>query len=444
MNPHSEAQLQTSSNHPALQEHPAKLFVETTSRCNLSCFMCVKQTGEGCVEEGDLTPELFSFLEPAFPHLEALILNGVGEPLLNPQLEGFIRRGKELMPEKGWVGFQTNGLLLDHDRALSLTAAGLDRICLSVDTVSPDTFRRVREGGELSAVETAFSALGAARTRSGGPDLQVGVEFVLMRHNLQELPAAIAWAANRGATFAIVTHLLPYDQKHASQRAYDTCTDAAIELFDIWQKKAKSEGVNILRYFEVVWKYSKTPEEKRIVHFVEKMKTEAEKRHTVLDLKKLIGLDRALPDEVATVFDRAWDVAEKTGLDLRLPEIVPKEDRTCHFIEDGGAFVSWDGGVHPCYFLWHSYSCFASGWTQFVKPKVFGNLADRGIHEIWNDGAFRSFRESVLTYDYPYCASCKVAPCDYVQTDAFEHDCHIKGEPCGSCLWCMGLFQCLR
>ena len=54
------------------------------------------------------------------------------------------------------------------------------------------------------------------------------------------------------------------------------------------------------------------------------------------------------------------------------------------------------------------------------------------------------FRRNVIGYDYPYCINCRLAPCDYVQTEAFEQDCHVKGEPCGSCLWCMGLYQCLR
>jgi hypothetical protein len=79
-----------------------------------------------------------------------------------------------------------------------------------------------------------------------------------------------------------------------------------------------------------------------------------------------------------------------------------------------------------------------------VQPKVFGNLGDQGILEIWNAPAFRSFRENVLAYDYPVCSSCTLAPCDYVQTDEFEQDCHIGNVPCGACLWCMGMFQCLR
>jgi hypothetical protein len=79
-----------------------------------------------------------------------------------------------------------------------------------------------------------------------------------------------------------------------------------------------------------------------------------------------------------------------------------------------------------------------------VHPKVFGKLAEGGILEIWNDREFRAFRENVVKYDYPYCSSCSLAPCDYVQTEEFEQDYHIRNVQCGSCMWCMGVFQCMR
>jgi MoaA/NifB/PqqE/SkfB family radical SAM enzyme len=137
-------------------------------------------------------------------------------------------------------------------------------------------------------------------------------------------------------------------------------------------------------------------------------------------------------------------VARQHGMELRLPGITLREKRRCSFVEEGGAFVSWEGNVSPCYFLWHRYSCFASNWLQQVQPKVFGNLAQQGILQVWNDPAFRAFREDVLAYDYPNCTSCTLAPCDYVQTEDFQQDCHIKDVPCGACLWCTGVFQCLR
>lgn len=428
----------------ALRDHPSKLFVEVTTRCNFSCAMCVKQSDAGCMPEGDLPVALFEALAPAFPRLEALVLNGVGEPLLHPHLEEMIRRARNGMPKEGWVGFQTNGVLLSRARAVSLASAGLDRVCISIDAVSPETFRKVREGGEMEGVERALAALADAKVRCGRPDLQVGVEYVVQQGNLRELPAALRWAARRGAAFAIVSHVLPYDMHHGKVTAFDTNTDEAIAIFREWEKRAERDGSELHRYFDILWKYRKSPGEKKVLDFVRSMKDEALRRGISLDMKKLLRVDWDRIRDVSEVFEEARKVAADEGLDLRLPGVSLREKRSCDFVEEGGAFVSWEGSVSPCYFLWHRYSCFAHGWQQSVRPKVFGKLSDRGILEIWNDAGFRSFRENVLKYDYPYCSSCSMAPCDYVQTDEFVQDCHIRDIPCGSCLWCMGVFQCLR
>src|SRR6266704_522057 len=244
---------------PSLRAYPAKLFVEVTTRCNLGCFMCVKQT-DGCgMTEGDLTPEIFAALEPAFPNLEALVLNGVGEPLLNPHLETFIRRAKSLMPAAGWIGFQSNGLLLSVSRAFSLVEAGLDKICLSIDAASPETFRKVREGGEITEIGRAFAALAAAKERCNRPEVRVGIEFVAMRSNLGELPAALRWAAEQGASFAIVTHVLPYEDQHAAESAYISCTDEAIALFNEYNGEAKRQGLDLNGYFQARWRFARNP-----------------------------------------------------------------------------------------------------------------------------------------------------------------------------------------
>jgi putative metalloenzyme radical SAM/SPASM domain maturase len=439
--------LEPSATNPqpcALRPHPTKLFVETTTRCNLRCFMCVKQA-DGCgISEGDLAPATFAALEPVLPTAEALILNGIGEPLLHTGLEGFITKAKTLMPADSWVGFQSNGLLLDDARALTLLQAGLDKICLSLDAVSPSTYKRIREGGQILAVEHAFAAIAKARTALGNTSFQLGIEFVVMPSNMQELPAVLSWAAAQGAAFAIVTHALPYVEAKTTSLTYETCSAEAIDLFRKWQGIAAAEDADLYLYPRIIWKFSKTDEDLKVVGFVERMKADAEQNGIYLDLKKLFALDLAHIERTAQVFAAARETAEACGIDLKLPELLLKEERRCDFVEEGGMFVSWDGEVFPCYFLWHHYHCYASGWRQTVKPRSFGNLAEKGALEIWNTGAFQAFRENVIRYDYPYCASCSLAPCDYVQTDDFEQDCHINAEPCGSCLWCMGIFQCLR
>lgn len=390
--------------------------------------------------------ETFNALEKALPHAEALILNGVGEPLLHPDIENFIVKAKKLMPRDSWVGFQSNGLLIDDQRANSLLEAGLDKICISVDSVTPEKLKKLREGAEISNLCNAFDALIKAKLSVDKPEFQIGVEIVVMRSNLTELPDTLHWAAKRGATFALVSNVLPYDREHAGEAIYEPCSGKAIDIFNKWRDKAAKEGVNLHHYPSITtgWWFTQSAVEEKIKALVEKMKADAEQQKVYLDLKKLFKLDTTLINQAYEIFAKAEQVAQKDGLELTLPEIVLKETRSCDFIEDGSAFISWQGDVHPCYFLWHGYHCFASGWDQMVKPKIFGNINNQPILDIWNSEKFKTFRKNVTYYDYPYCSSCGLAPCNYIQTEEFEQDCHISEEPCGSCLWCMGLFHCLR
>ena len=168
----------------------SRLFVEVTTSCNLQCDMCVKQDGSGGIADGSMSPQTFDALAPAFPHLDSLVLNGIGEPLLHPQLEEFIARARPLLPGRATIGFQSNGMLLTEERARSLVAAGLDRICLSLDAASHESFRALRRGGELQGVAAALAHLGRARADRPGRELRIGIEFVLRRDNIAELPAA--------------------------------------------------------------------------------------------------------------------------------------------------------------------------------------------------------------------------------------------------------------
>ncbi len=546
---------------PPRRPWPSKLFVETTTRCNLRCRMCVKETWDRSTMEGDMTAETFASLEPAFPHLEALILNGVGEPLLDPRLEVFISRAKELMPAGSWIGFQSNGMLLDETRAVSLLEAGLDRICISADALNPETFRQIRRGGEEQGVERAFAALHDAKERCGRPDFAIGLEFVLMRDNTGELPDLLRRAAALGASFAIVTHVLAYAEHSVPQTAFESNMDGAIKLYNEWRNKVMAEGLDLANYFKVlwkymrnpselelagfiaelattaavtggmekvreiigsslpskqitiksfadtrgqlqhlfgddpgwraaldricailddpgvrgdsgiefaealvrswkdgslngearlvdylavVWKYSRTPKEQRLYDLVEELKAEARSRGISLHMKNLMERDEKWAAELERVFDEAWHMARETGLALLLPGTAPASSRKCQFVEGGGAFVSWNGNVHPCYFLWHQYGCHLFGRKKSVTAKQFGNVTRQPLLEIWNSRQFKAFRDEVLAYDFPYCSNCNVVPCQYLQAKEFEQDCYGNTVPCGDCFWCMGMFNCLH
>jgi putative metalloenzyme radical SAM/SPASM domain maturase len=298
--------------------------------------MCVKQNTSGDMSEGEISPETFHALEPSFPHLTALILNGIGEPLLHPELEEFIRRAKRGLPDDAWVGFQTNGLLLNRERALSLVEAGLSRICLSIDAISQDTFRNIREGGEVRDLESAFTSLNTAVKSTNGNNAQrldIGIEFVLMRENLFELPETVRWAARRGATFALVTQVLPYAQSVTSQAVYDTNTHGAISVYDFWKNRAELQGLDIRRYFEVFMKYFKNADEEKILALTEEMKADAGSQGIALHLERLLMRDEEWLKRVEEIFEETLKIGQEEGIEVRLPELAPRNNRKCDFVE---------------------------------------------------------------------------------------------------------------
>jgi len=58
--------------------------------------MCVKHSHAACLPEGDLSRAHFARLEEGMPGLKAMVLSGIGEPLLHPDLEYFIGRARDL------------------------------------------------------------------------------------------------------------------------------------------------------------------------------------------------------------------------------------------------------------------------------------------------------------------------------------------------------------
>ncbi len=429
---------------PSQRPYPTKLFVEPTTRCNFKCAMCVKQAQDNEIQEGDLSLETFKALVPAFDRLQTLIFSGIGEPLLHPQLEQFIALAKKHMPEKSRIGLQTNGCLLDTRRLASLLNAGLDTVCLSLDAFSPDMFQQIRAGGEIGDIERAFSALKHAKVRRVDSRFKYGIEFVLMEKNLSDFPNALAWAAEQGASFAISTHLLAYDQAIEPEILYGPNTDASRKLFHSWRARSEESIPNRLELLKLRYTYRKTPAEKKLLEFVDRMKDDAWTREIPLHLHDLQTEDTAALARAAERFAEARRTADAVGIELTMPALHPKFDRRCDFLEDGSSFVSWQGTIHACHFQWHQYAYFLNGSKCHIPSRSFGRLSQQDMLEIWNDESYTSYREKVLRYNYPFCGNCNMGSCGLITAKTFRFDCYSNEVPCGHCPWSLGLLRCLQ
>lgn len=402
--------------------------------------MCVKQA-EGCnILEQDLNPAIMDSLALALPQAESVLFSGIGEPLLHPGLEDMIRSARMHLPVGATIGVQTNGTLLSEQRAVSLVQAGMSKVCVSVDGMETDG----QGHGGAPEILRVLSSLSRAKSHATGV-LEVGVEFVLMRSNFRQLPAVLELAAAQGASFALLSHVLPYDKAHESECLFDPNTDRSKEIFAQWKQDAAANGLDLRDYHRILWKYNKTEQEAALVEFVRSGIAEAAKDDVFMHLGRLLEWDEVDMSEVEAVLAEAREVAQRTGMLLDEPPLAALFQRRCEFVEDGSAFIAADGEVSPCHFLWHDYSCRMDGGDKTVRRTSFGNALHEPLAAIWNSESFTKFRLEVRQYDYPHCSNCTMAPCSDILAEAveFERDCYGAEVPCGHCLWCAGGLRCL-
>jgi cyclic pyranopterin phosphate synthase len=142
------------------------LRISVTDRCNLRCTYCMEEDVTFMERSQLLTfEEITRFVQIAVPlGIDKVRLTG-GEPLMRRDLARLVRMLRAI-PGLRDVGITTNGILL-ADHAQELYDAGLRRINISLDTLSPERFREVtrREGldrvlgGILAAKRAGFQPI---------------------------------------------------------------------------------------------------------------------------------------------------------------------------------------------------------------------------------------------------------------------------------------------
>jgi len=100
------------------------------------------------------------------------------------------------MPSEAVIGFQSNGLLLNDQKCCNLLSAGLTTICLSLDSLDEEPASSDGEHN-VRAVTRALAALVAAKQQTGNESFKTGLEVVLTRNNIYDLPRT--WRGYQGA-----------------------------------------------------------------------------------------------------------------------------------------------------------------------------------------------------------------------------------------------------
>src|SRR6201997_3514875 len=153
------------------------LRVSLTDRCNLRCAYCMPPEGL------DWLPKADQLTDDEVVRLVRIGVEGLGirevrftggEPLLRRGLAGIVARTAALRPRPE-ISLTTNAIGLER-AAGTLRAAGLDRVNVSLDTLRPETFRKLARRDRLPDVLDGLAAaarpawLETGRDGDGGGD----------------------------------------------------------------------------------------------------------------------------------------------------------------------------------------------------------------------------------------------------------------------------------
>ena len=175
---------------PAL---PRFAQIEPTATCNLACPMCTVNHRADTTRH--LTLAQFQALVQQLPGLEELHLQGLGEPMLNPEffemVEWATARGVR-------VSANTNLTLLTPERAQRCIDSGLHALSVSIDAADREIYESIRAQASFDKVMRNLGRLAAVRERAGERGPQVRLVMVLMRRNLDQLVPVLRLAQRFG------------------------------------------------------------------------------------------------------------------------------------------------------------------------------------------------------------------------------------------------------
>ena len=167
-------------------DFPPRVQVEITNRCNLRCIMCTRNQMTRPL--GDMMPETFRVVadEVSSEAGCVLALYFLGEPLLNPYLDEMVRYVAERAVPGMAFGIQTNGMLLNADRARRLLEAGLRNFTVSLDGLEGD-LERIRIGARYEQIERNILGLIEQARQIGIENLRLEISKLCHDPNSDEV-----------------------------------------------------------------------------------------------------------------------------------------------------------------------------------------------------------------------------------------------------------------
>ncbi|PKL46578.1 MAG: hypothetical protein CVV42_15835 [Candidatus Riflebacteria bacterium HGW-Riflebacteria-2] len=185
---------------------PKVVLLDTVSSCNLRCSMCVHK--DMTRKQGIMKWELLTKIldEIATVQKDTRIwMVFFGDPFViknaKPSIFDMIKYAKSIGLTD--VVLNSNGCLMDETSAKKLIDSGLDSIYFGIDAATPETYAKLRVGGDYAeTVNNVLTLIRLVKEQSSSHP-KIFVQFVEMDENSAEKDAFVEFWSKQGVTVKI-------------------------------------------------------------------------------------------------------------------------------------------------------------------------------------------------------------------------------------------------
>lgn len=196
-----------------------KIYIEVTTKCNFACITCIRSSWKDQLNHmaWETFESLFESLKD-LPNLETVHFGGFGEPMMHPRIMEMIQVLKAMDLK---VEMITNGSYLTKANIQQLMDVELDTLFTSFDSPDEERYNEIRLGADFQSVTRNIMNLQAMKKERETTKPELGIEFVAMKQNFDQLPKLVEMAHDLKVNQIIVSNLMPYHESMKDEIIYD-------------------------------------------------------------------------------------------------------------------------------------------------------------------------------------------------------------------------------
>ena len=188
---------------------PISMAIEPTTSCNLRCPECPSGLRQFTRPIGMFEPAFFKkTIDEVYQELIYLTFYFQGEPYLNPTFLDMVRYASD----KGiYTSTSTNAHYLNKEQAKKTVESKLDRLIISIDGTTQETYEQYRIGGTLQKVIEGTKNIIEAKQELRSNTPHIVFQFLVVKPNEHQLEDVKKLASDLGVDEVVFKTAQVYD-----------------------------------------------------------------------------------------------------------------------------------------------------------------------------------------------------------------------------------------